>query len=73
MVKPFSAGGLVYGQIGAKYAGKACVEALKTKDFSERFLLAKFPVIRARPKPVHSTSILALSSAGSCPGAQPRP
>lgn len=38
MLKPFSAGGLVYGQVGAKYAGNACIEALETKDFSEKFL-----------------------------------
>jgi geranylgeranyl reductase family protein len=42
MVKPFSAGGLVYGQIGAGYAGSACVLALKANNFSEKFLLENY-------------------------------
>ena len=37
-IKPFSAGGLVYGQISAKYAGEACVKALETEDYSKKFL-----------------------------------
>jgi geranylgeranyl reductase family protein len=37
-IKPFSAGGLVYGQIGASYAGKACIKALEENDFSKNFL-----------------------------------
>lgn len=37
-IKPFSMGGIVYGQIGAKYAGKTCVKALKANQFSEKFL-----------------------------------
>lgn len=41
-IKPFSAGGLVYGQIGAKYAGEACVKALQKNDFSEKFLLENY-------------------------------
>lgn len=42
MVKPFSAGGLVYGQIGAGYASLACIKALKANDFSERFLIENY-------------------------------
>jgi len=42
MVKPFSAGGLVYGQIGAKIAGEACIKALESKDFSEKFLIENY-------------------------------
>lgn len=41
-VKPFSAGGLLYGQIGAEFAAKAVVKALKTNDFSERFLMENY-------------------------------
>jgi len=41
-IKPFSAGGLVYGQIGAKCAGEACVKALEENDFSEKFLLENY-------------------------------
>jgi len=41
-IKPFSAGGLVYGQIGAKYAGEACVKALHSNNFSEKFLLENY-------------------------------
>jgi len=41
-IKPFSAGGLVYGQIGAKYAGEACVKALEINDFSEKFLIENY-------------------------------
>jgi geranylgeranyl reductase family protein len=37
-IKPFSAGGVVYGQIGAGYASKACVKALEENNFSEKFL-----------------------------------
>jgi geranylgeranyl reductase family protein len=37
-IKPFSAGGLVYGQIGANYASKACLKALEAGDFSKKFL-----------------------------------
>jgi geranylgeranyl reductase family protein len=41
-IKPFSAGGLVYGQIGANYAGKACVKALEKNDFSKKFLIRNY-------------------------------
>ena len=41
-VKPFSAGGIVYGQIGARYAGNAVVEALERDDYSEKFLLENY-------------------------------
>jgi len=41
-IKPFSAGGLVYGQIGAKYAGEACIKALEQNDFSEEFFLEHY-------------------------------
>jgi len=41
-IKPFSAGGLVYGQIGAKYAGEACIKALEQNDFSEEFFLENY-------------------------------
>lgn len=41
-VKPFSAGGLVYGQIGARYAGAAVIKALSENDFSEKFLLQNY-------------------------------
>jgi len=41
-IKPFSAGGLVYGQIGARYAGEACVKALEQNDFSEKFFLENY-------------------------------
>lgn len=37
-IKPFSAGGLIYGQIGANHAGKACIKALKADNFSKKFL-----------------------------------
>jgi len=37
-IKPFSMGGIVYGQIGAEYAGKGCIRALEANDFSEKFL-----------------------------------
>jgi len=37
-IKPFSMGGLIYGQIGAKYAGNACIKSLQSDDFSENFL-----------------------------------
>lgn len=36
-VKPFSAGGLVYGQICAEIAGEAIVKAFQKNDFSEKF------------------------------------
>lgn len=36
-VKPFSAGGLVYGQICAQIAGEAIVKAFQKNDFSEKF------------------------------------
>lgn len=36
-VKPFSAGGLVYGQICAEIAGEAIVKAFHKNDFSEKF------------------------------------
>lgn len=36
-IKPFSMGGLVYGQVGAEHAGKAIVKSLQSNDFSERF------------------------------------
>jgi len=41
-IKPFSAGGLVYGQIGAKYAGEACIKALEQNDLSEEFFLEHY-------------------------------
>jgi geranylgeranyl reductase family protein len=41
-IKPFSAGGLVYGQIGAKHAADACAKALETNDFSKQFLLNNY-------------------------------
>lgn len=41
-VKPFSMGGLIYGQIGAGYAGKACIKALESNDFSEKFLMKNY-------------------------------
>ncbi|HLC39844.1 MAG TPA: NAD(P)/FAD-dependent oxidoreductase [archaeon] len=41
-VKPFSAGGLVYGQIGASYAGDAIVRALQENNFSEKFLMENY-------------------------------
>jgi len=41
-VKPYSAGGLVYGQIGARYAGAAIVKALRENNFSEKFLLENY-------------------------------
>jgi flavin-dependent dehydrogenase len=41
-IKPFSAGGLVYGQIGAKHAGEACVKALQSNNLSEKFLLENY-------------------------------
>lgn len=41
-IKPFSAGGLVYGQIGAKYSGEACVKAIEQNDFSEEFFLENY-------------------------------
>ena len=41
-VKPFSAGGLIYGQIGAKYAGSAAVRALNENNFSEKFLIEHY-------------------------------
>jgi geranylgeranyl reductase family protein len=37
-IKPFSAGGIVYGQVGAGYAGEACVKSLKENNFSKKFL-----------------------------------
>ncbi|MGC8812260.1 MAG: geranylgeranyl reductase family protein [Candidatus Aenigmatarchaeota archaeon] len=36
-VKPFSAGGLIYGKIGAEHAANACLKALESKNFSEKF------------------------------------
>jgi len=41
-VKPFSAGGLVYGQLGARIAGEACVKSLEANDFSETFLYENY-------------------------------
>lgn len=41
-IKPFSMGGLVYGQIGAKHAGKACIRSLEENDFSEKFLMKNY-------------------------------
>ena len=41
-VKPFSAGGLIYGQIGARYAGSAVVRALNENNFSEKFLMEHY-------------------------------
>ena len=37
-VKPFSAGGIVYGQIGANLAGKTCIKAIEENNFSKKFL-----------------------------------
>ncbi|HKZ45555.1 MAG TPA: NAD(P)/FAD-dependent oxidoreductase, partial [archaeon] len=37
-IKPFSMGGIVYGQIGAEYAGKSLIKSLQSNDFSESFL-----------------------------------
>ncbi len=42
MIKPFSGGGLVYGQIGAEFAGLACLKALESNNFSEKFLLENY-------------------------------
>ncbi|MDI6798735.1 MAG: NAD(P)/FAD-dependent oxidoreductase [Candidatus Aenigmarchaeota archaeon] len=41
-VKPFSAGGLIYGKVGAGLAGKACIAALESNDFSEKFLFENY-------------------------------
>jgi len=41
-VKPFSAGGLVYGQIGARHAGAAILKALTENNFSEKFLIENY-------------------------------
>jgi len=41
-IKPFSGGGLVYGQIAAKYAGGVCIKALEQNDFSEKFFLENY-------------------------------
>lgn len=41
-VKPFSGGGLIYGLIGAGYAGIACIRALKEENFSEEFLKEEY-------------------------------
>lgn len=41
-VKPFSAGGLVYGQFGARIAGESCVKSLEANDFSEKFLYENY-------------------------------
>jgi len=41
-VKPFSAGGLVYGQICARIAGEACINALEANDFSEKFFYENY-------------------------------
>jgi geranylgeranyl reductase family protein len=41
-IKPFSAGGLVYGQIGARRAAEACVKALKANNFSKHFLVENY-------------------------------
>ncbi|MCS7105927.1 MAG: NAD(P)/FAD-dependent oxidoreductase [Candidatus Aenigmarchaeota archaeon] len=41
-IKPFSAGGLIYGKIGAECAAKACIKALEEKDFSEKFFLENY-------------------------------
>ncbi|MHA1743756.1 MAG: geranylgeranyl reductase family protein [Candidatus Heimdallarchaeota archaeon] len=37
-IKPFSAGGLVYGQIAARYAAHACIKAVEENNFSKNFL-----------------------------------
>jgi geranylgeranyl reductase family protein len=42
MIKPFSGGGLIYGQIGAEFAGRACLKALESNNFSEKFLLDNY-------------------------------
>ncbi|MDI6806316.1 MAG: NAD(P)/FAD-dependent oxidoreductase [Candidatus Aenigmarchaeota archaeon] len=42
MVKPFSLGGLVYGQIGSEFAGRACIKALEQEDFSKKFFLKNY-------------------------------
>jgi len=41
-VKPFTGGGLIYGLIGAEYAAKACVKALKKETYNKRFLLRNY-------------------------------
>lgn len=41
-VKPFSAGGLIYGQIGANHAGSAILKALRENNFSEKFLMNNY-------------------------------
>lgn len=41
-VKPFSAGGLIYGKIGADIAGEASVKTLEKNDFSEKFLMKNY-------------------------------
>jgi len=41
-IKPFSAGGLIYGQIGANHAARACIKALEKNDFSEKFFVKNY-------------------------------
>lgn len=41
-VKPFSAGGLVYGRICAEYAADACLKSLKKENFSEEFFVKEY-------------------------------
>lgn len=41
-VKPFSGGGLIYGLIGAEYAAKACVKALKKETYDQKFLVKNY-------------------------------
>jgi geranylgeranyl reductase family protein len=41
-LKPFSAGGLVYGKICSEIAGNACIKALEENDFSEKFFLENY-------------------------------
>ncbi len=41
-IKPFSAGGLVYGKICSEIAGEACVKALEENNFSEEFFIQNY-------------------------------
>ncbi|MBU5689965.1 MAG: NAD(P)/FAD-dependent oxidoreductase [Candidatus Aenigmatarchaeota archaeon] len=37
-VKPYSGGGIIYGLIGARFAANTCVEAIKSENYSHKFL-----------------------------------
>jgi geranylgeranyl reductase family protein len=41
-LKPFSAGGLVYGKICSEIAGNACIKALEENNFSEKFFFENY-------------------------------